>query len=309
MPLLKHDEVPSFLHPNTPYPFLGKAILGQYKNLSKPVVILMDTFQELEHEIIDYMSKTYRCPIKSIGPLFRPLKDTDSVTASNSNAVRVDFYAADQNCMEWLDTKPPGTVVYISFGSVVHLRQEQVDEFAYGLLGSEVSFLWVLRPPPKESTAEPHVLPQRFLEEVGDKGRIVHWSPQEKVLEHPSIACFMTHCGWNSTMEALANGVPLVAFPQWGDQVTNAKFLVDVFKVGIRMCRGEAEGRIVLRDEIERCLRASTSGTEAAEMKKNAMKWKKAAEEAVVEGGSSYWNMLNFVDEVVGAGTTEKHNP
>ncbi|KAI3445935.1 hypothetical protein Pfo_002600 [Paulownia fortunei] len=285
MPVLKHDEVPSFLHPRTPYPFFGRVILGQYKNLSKPFCILMDTFQELEHEIIEYMSKICR-PIKTIGPLFKELKSSNSITTSNSNAIRVDFFAAD-HCMEWLDSKPPGTVVYISFGSIVHLKQEQV------------SFLWVLRPPPKESNAEPHVLPQAFLEEVGDKGKIVQWSPQEDVLAHPSTSCFVTHCGWNSTMEALASGVPVVAFPQWGDQVTDAKFLADVFKVGIRMCRGEAEGRIVPRDEVERCLRAATGGPEAAEMKENALKWKKAAEEAVAEGGSSFRNMQDFVDEVV----------
>ncbi|KAL0384262.1 UNVERIFIED_CONTAM: Gallate 1-beta-glucosyltransferase [Sesamum radiatum] len=298
MPLLKHDEVPSFLHPSTPYPFLRRAILGQFKNLSKPFCILMDTFQELEHEIVEHMSKVCR-PIKTIGPLFKELKSPNTGNyTSESNAIRADFFAAD-SCLEWLDLKPPQSVVYISFGSIVHLKQEQVDEMAHGLLGSEVSFLWVVRPPPKELNVEPHVLPQGFLEKAGDKGKIVKWSPQEQVLAHPSTACFVTHCGWNSTMEALASGVPVVAFPQWGDQVTDAKFLVDVFKVGIRLCRGDSEGRIVPRDEVERCFRAATGGPEAAEMKQNALKWKKAAELAVAEGGSSYRNMRDFVDEVV----------
>ncbi|KAL0334909.1 UNVERIFIED_CONTAM: Gallate 1-beta-glucosyltransferase [Sesamum radiatum] len=264
MPLLKHDEVPSFLHPSTSYPFLRRAILGQFKNMSKPFCILMDTFQELEHGIVEHMSKVCR-PIKTIGPLFKELKSPNSGDyTSESNAIRADFYAAD-SCLEWLDSKPPQSVVYISFGSIVHLKQEQVDEIAHGLLGSDVSFLWVVRPPPKELNVEPHVLPQGFLEKAGDKGKIVKWSPQE----------------------------------QWGDQVTDAKFLVDVFKVGIRLCRGEAEGRIVPRDEVERCFRAASGGPEAAEMKQNALKWKKAAEEAVAEGGSSYRNMRDFVDEVV----------
>ncbi|KAL0359853.1 UNVERIFIED_CONTAM: Gallate 1-beta-glucosyltransferase [Sesamum angustifolium] len=166
-------------------------------------------------------------------------------------------FVAD-SCSEWLDSKTPQSVVYISFGSIVHLKQEQVDEIAHGLLGSEVSFLWVVRPPPKELNVEPHVLPQGFLEKAGDKGKIVKWSPQEQVLAHPSTACFVTHCGWNSAMEALASGVPVVAFPQWGDQVTNAKFLVDVLKVGIRLGKGEAEGKIVPRDEVERCFRTAT---------------------------------------------------
>ncbi|KAK4477003.1 hypothetical protein RD792_016205 [Penstemon davidsonii] len=301
MPLLKYDEVPSFLHPNTPYPFLGRAILGQFKNISKPFCILMDTFEELEHEIIDYMSKICR-PIKTIGPLFMTSKVVDS---NSKNEIRGDIFTAE-NCKEWLDSKQEGTVVYISFGSIVHLKQEQVNEIAHGLLAAEVSFLWVLRPPPIEKTFAPHVLPDGFLEKAGERGKIVKWSPQEEVLAHPSTACFLTHCGWNSTMEALTSGVPVLAFPQWGDQVTDAKFLVDVFKIGIRMCRGEAEGRIVSREEVERCLRAAVSGPQATELKANAMNWKKVADEAVAEGGSSSRNMQDFVDEIVRIGSNHK---
>lgn len=289
MPLLKYDELPSFLHPTTPYPFLKRAILGQYKNLSKPFCILMDTFQELEEEIIDYMSKI--CPIKTVGPLFRDPK------TSVSN-VRGDFVAVD-NCIDWLDSKPPSSVVYISFGSVVNLKQEQIEEIAYGILNSEVPFLWVMKPPQEKLGLPGVALPEFFLEKAGDKGKIVRWSPQEQVLNHPSVACFVSHCGWNSTMEALTSGVPVVAFPQWGDQVTDAKYIVDVFKVGIRMCRGEAENRIVPRDEVEKCLREATSGSTAEEIKTNALKCKKTAEVAVEAGGSSDKNLRDFVDEII----------
>ncbi|KAL8554622.1 hypothetical protein ACS0TY_002708 [Phlomoides rotata] len=299
LPLLKHDEFPSYLHPNTPYGFLGDAILGQFRNLSKPFCILMDTFLELELEVIEYMSKIGP-PIKTIGPLFKDLQTGDE-PGSKSKPIRVDFFAAE-DCIQWLDSKPPRSVVYISFGSVVHLLQEQVDEIANGLVESEVSFLWVLRPPPKEKTWKPHVLPSGFVEKVGDRGKIVQWSPQDDVLAHTSTSSFVTHCGWNSTMEALASGVPVVAFPQWGDQVTNAKFLVDVWKVGVRMSRGEAEDRVVPRDEVAAILRAATSGQLAEELRENALKWKKVAAEAVAEGGSSYKNMEDFVDEVARIG-------
>lgn len=126
----------------------------------------------------------------------------------------------------------------------------------------------------------------------------MQWSPQEQVLAHPSVACFVTHCGWNSTMESLTSGMPVIAFPQWGDQVTDAVYLVDVFKTGIRMCRGEAEDRIIPREEVEKCLVEATVGPKAEEIKRNALKWKKAAEDAVGEGGSSDRNMQSFVDEV-----------
>ncbi|CAA0807487.1 UDP-glycosyltransferase 84A1 [Striga hermonthica] len=297
MPLLKHDEIPSFLHPNTPYPFLREAILAQFDTLHKPISILMDTFQELEHETVEYMSRISR-PIKTIGPLF---KSSDS-----KDAVKADMYEAE-NCIGWLDGKSPRTVVYISFGSIVHLKQEQIDEIAHGLIQSEVHFLWVMRPlqPQAAAEARPHVLPEGFLEAVaagGERGKVVRWAPQEAVLGHRATGCFVTHCGWNSTVEALASGVPVVAFPQWGDQVTDAKYLVDVFRVGLRLCRGEAEGRVVGRDEVERCLRAATAGPEAEELRRNAGRWKRAAEEAVAEGGSSCKNMEALVREVAGIG-------
>ncbi|KAL3515326.1 hypothetical protein ACH5RR_022228 [Cinchona calisaya] len=295
MPLLKYDEVPSFLHPSTPYPFLRMAILGVFKNLPKNMCILMDTFEELENDVINYMSNL--CPIKPIGPLFSNPKVLSS--NSSSSSVSVDILKAD-DCMAWLDSKPNSSVVYISFGSVVFLKQEQVDEIAYGLLNSGVSFLWVMRPPTGGLDSKTgHVLPDGFLEKVGDNGKIVQWSPQQEALAHPSVACFMTHCGWNSTLEALACAVPVLAFPQWGDQVTDAKYLVDEFKVGIRMCRGDlAENKIVVKEEVERCLLEATSGPKAAEIKENALKWKKKAEEAVVDGGSSDRNMQFFLDQL-----------
>ena len=99
-------------------------------------------------------------------------------------------------------------------------------------------------------------------------------------------------------MESLTSGMPIIAFPSWGDQCTDAKFLCDVFKTGIQLTRGEHEMRTILRDEVENCLRKATTGSKAAEMKKNALKWKALAEEAIADGGSSDQNIDFFVDEV-----------
>lgn len=289
MPLLKHDEFPSFLHPFSPYGILRRAILGQFKNLSKPFCVLMETFQELEPDEINYMNTL--CPIKPVGPLFINPK-------LNLSPISGDFIKAD-DCIGWLDSKDQSSVVYISFGSVVHLKQEQIDEIAHGLLSSGVSFLWVLKQADKDAGIEPLILPDGFLEKAGQRGLVVQWSPQAQVLAHKSVACFVTHCGWNSTMEALSSGVPVVAFPQWGDQVTDAKYLVDVFKVGIRMCRGEAENKIISREQVERCLIEATSGPNVAKIKENALNWKAAATKAVAEGGSSDRNLQEFVDYIV----------
>ncbi|MBA0739050.1 hypothetical protein Gogos_012348, partial [Gossypium gossypioides] len=252
MPLLKHDEVPSFLHPSTPYACLRTAILGQFKKLDKQFCVLMDTFQELEPEIVEYMSKF--CLIKTVGPLFK-------------------------------------------YPEVPNNTIQQVDEIAEALLATGISYLWVMKPPAKESGLPIHTLPEGFLEKVGDNGKVVQWSPQDKVLIHPSVSCFVSHCGWNSTMEALSCGVPIVAFPQWGDQVTDAVYLVDVFKTGVRMGRGEAENRIIPKEEVAKCFVEATVGPKAKDLKRNALKWKAAAEAAMAGGGSSDRNIQAFINE------------
>ncbi|KAJ8572399.1 hypothetical protein K7X08_008910 [Anisodus acutangulus] len=299
MPLLKHDEVPSFLHPTSRYTMLKKAILGQFNKLSSPFCILMDTFQDLELELVDHLSKI--CPIKTVGPLFKHPK----LNSPNGEDVRGDLFTSDSGIMQWLDSKSSSSVVYISFGSIVILKQEQIDEMAYGLLNSGVNFLWVLKEPSTGTGYLPVKLPDGFLDKAGDKAKIVQWCPQEQVLAHPSLASFLTHCGWNSTMEAISIGTPIIAFPQWGDQVLDAKYLVDVFKVGIQLCRGEDENRIIPRDEVEKCVREA-SGAKAAEMKENALKWKKAAEDAVADGGSSQQNLQAFIDDIIATCTAKK---
>ncbi|KAI3885838.1 hypothetical protein MKX03_017958 [Papaver bracteatum] len=147
-----------------------------------------------------------------------------------------------------------------------------------------------------------------FKEEAKGKGMVVEWCPQEQVLAHPAVSCFMTHCGWNSSMESLSSGVPVIAFPQWGDQHTNAKFLVDVYQVGLRMKKNTSESHgvaLVDREEVERCIFEVTKGVGAKEMKKNAMKWKRSAEEAGVDGGSSHRNIQLLIADIQRMASTE----
>ncbi|KAF7811030.1 putative UDP-glucose glucosyltransferase [Senna tora] len=290
LPLLKHNEIPSFLHPSSPYKFLGTLILEQFKNLSKPFCVLMDTFEELEE---GYIRNPGGVDIRCIGPLFKSGGDGDG-----RRGIRGDLVVKDDECVEWLGSRGVGSVVYISFGSVVYVGQEQVDEIAYGLLEAEVSFLWVLKPPSEELGLESLVLPPDFLHKTKDKGKVVQWSPQEEVLAHPSVACFVTHCGWNSSMEAISCGIPVLTFPAWGDQLTNAKFLVEVFRVGIRLGDHHQPNKLITRDQVKNCLMEATIGPKAEDLKKNALRWKDAAEAAVAQGGSSDRNLDAFLDDV-----------
>ncbi|XP_050895019.1 limonoid UDP-glucosyltransferase-like [Lathyrus oleraceus] len=272
---LKYNEIPDFIHPFFPYPSLGKLISEPLRDLSKVFCVFVDTYEELEYDFIEYISEN-SIPIRPIGPLF--------INPAIKGATSID----DCETVEWLNRKPKGSVVYVSFGTVVNHTQEQVHEIAYGILNSQVSFLWAIK--------QHEDLPNGFLEETCGIGKVVKWCSQEEVLAHPSVGCFITHCGWNSSMEALASGVPVLAFPVWGDQLTNAKFLVDVFGIGIRLgCDGK---KLVKRDEVKKCLLEAMAGEKAEELKQNGSKWKKTAENAVAAGGSSDRHIDAFIEDI-----------
>ena len=228
-------------------------------------------------------------PFKTIGPaipsmyLDKRLKD-DKEYGLNLFKPVMDI------CMKWLDTKEIGSVVYISFGSMATLGEEQMEEITWGLKNSNCYFLWVVR------DAEEKKLPNNFLQETAEKGLVVSWCPQLEVLAHKAVGCFMTHCGWNSTLEALSLGVPMIAMPLWSDQTTNAKNIMDVWKVGIRV--KVDENGIGTKEEIELCIREVIEGERGKEMKRNSMKWKELTKEAVNEDGSSDKNIEEFVTKL-----------
>ncbi|KAL6343179.1 hypothetical protein AAG906_020977 [Vitis piasezkii] len=200
-----------------------------------------------------------------------------------------DLFRRSKDYIGWLNSKPESSVIYVSFGSLAVLSKQQSEEIARGLLDSGRPFLWVIRAKEKgEEEKEEDKL--SCYAELEQQGMIVPWCSQVEVLSNPSLGCFVTHCGWNSTLESLASGVPVVAFPQWTDQSTNAKLAEDVWKTGVRVTVNQ-EG-IVEADEIKRCLElAMGDGEEAKEMRRNAKKWKGLAREAVMEGGSSDKNL------------------
>ena len=168
-----------------------------------------------------------------------------------------------------------------------------MEEIACGLLDCGRPFLWVIRA--KENGEEEKLSCREKLEQ---RGMIVPWCSQVEVLSHPSLGCFVTHCGWNSTLESLVLGVPMVAFPQWSDQGTNAKLIEDVWKTGVKVTVNK-DG-IVEGDEIKRCLELVVGDGERREaIRRNAKKWKELAMEATNEAGSSsYINLKAFVDEI-----------
>ncbi|KAL8152768.1 hypothetical protein V2J09_010528 [Rumex salicifolius] len=160
LPLLKWDEIHSFLHPSYPVPFMGQLWLREVRNLDKPFCILLDTFDGLEREAIGLAAKL--CPaIKPVGPLFK--------VGPNIADVGADMQKADAECMNWLDTKPPRSVIYVSFGTIVLIKQEQLDEIAHGIMDSGFPFLWVTRAPGLTALLMPDGVPTVVFPQLGDQ--------------------------------------------------------------------------------------------------------------------------------------------
>ncbi|CAL5336937.1 unnamed protein product [Camellia sinensis] len=209
LPLLELQDMPSFIYVHGSYPAYFELVLNQFSNVDKAAYVLVNTFYQLEAQVVDSMSKLVS-PLMIIGPTI-PSSYLDN-QLENDNDYGFDLYHLHPSaCTNWLSTKPKGSVVYVSFGSMADLGEEQMEELAWGLLESNFYFLWVVRDSEKEK------LPTKFKQETLGKGLLVGWCSQLEVLSSESMGCFFSHCGWNSTVEALSLGVPMVAIPQWTD--------------------------------------------------------------------------------------------
>ncbi|GJR75535.1 UDP-glycosyltransferase 75C1-like protein [Tanacetum coccineum] len=274
LPLFKWGDLPTFVLPTSPY-FTDMSYVYKYHlqllEQDPNTWVLVNNLDGLEP---DSMRSIKNAVV--VGPL----------VSSSFSGTRGSYF-------EWLDSKQENSVAYVSFGSLAKLTKTQKQELLIGLIESGRQFLLVLRDAGEEEDVEI----KELKENVGDKGLIVGWCAQLKVLRHPAIRCFVTHCGWNSTLESLVVGVPVVACPQFSDQTTNAKMVEEVWGNGVRAVLDE---EIVVRsDEIKRCLNVVMGGGDRAEeIRKNAEKWKKVAAESVKDGGLMQTNLKLFLESV-----------
>ncbi|OMO79697.1 UDP-glucuronosyl/UDP-glucosyltransferase [Corchorus capsularis] len=222
-------------------------------------------------------------PIYPVGPLVR--------TSSSSST------HGSNNCLRWLNEQPDGSVVYVSFGSGGTLSSQQMNELAMGLEMSGQRFIWVVKSPNDkaknatyfgvDSVDDPiHFLPNGFLERTKGVGLVVpSWAPQVEILSHGSTGGFITHCGWNSTLEAIVHGVPLIAWPLYAEQRLNAVLLADDLKVAWRV--KENENGLVGRDEIAKFVKGIIEGEEGKPLRDKMRKLKDAAKMVLSPDGSS----------------------
>ncbi|XP_009590752.1 UDP-glycosyltransferase 74B1 [Nicotiana tomentosiformis] len=287
LPCLYPIDVPGFIREPESYPAYLAMKMSQFSNVENADWIFDNSFQELEGEIAREVSEIW--PARLIGPMV-PSSYLDGRIEGDKGYGASLWEPLSEECLKWLKTKPSKSVIYISFGSMVSLTPKQMEEMTYALIDSNMSYLWVVR------ETEKCKLPKRFIESTNGKGLIVSWCNQLETLANQAIGCFVTHCGWNSTLEGLSLGVPMLAMPQWSDQMTDAKFIDEIWKIGVRP-KLDKFG-IVRKEELLFCLKEVMGGERSYEIRRNAREWKNLAKKAISGGGSSDKSINEFVNSL-----------
>ncbi|KAJ1685323.1 hypothetical protein LUZ63_016713 [Rhynchospora breviuscula] len=258
--------------------------------------VVINTFLELERPFIENYERLIGKKVWTVGPFCLYNKD-DEMKVSRGNKDAIDQM---NRVLTWLDQRDAASVLYISFGSIVYVNPLQLMEIGRGLEASNKPFIWVM----KKREITPVVekwLAEGFEERTKDRGLIiVGWAPQVVIFPHPAVGGFMTHCGWNSLLEAISTGLPMITWPRIADQFVNENLVVDVLRIGISLGvkvpnYGTEDVIMVKSEEIRKAVDVLMDGIEADERRQRSKDFSEKAKKAVEEGGSSFVNLADFI--------------
>ncbi|KAG0450246.1 hypothetical protein HPP92_026964 [Vanilla planifolia] len=245
--------------------------------------IILNTSEHLEGPILSHIRSLFPLTY-AVGPLHALSASVTSFSASGS------LWAEDRSAILWLDAQPDRSVVYVSFGSIAELSTAQFLEFWHGFVDSGHRFLWVLRPGLVAGW-------ERAPPEV-DRVKMVSWVPQEEVLRHRAVGCFLTHCGWNSTLESLVAGIPMVCWPLLADQQINSRLVGEVWRVGIDM------KDIYSREAVERAVKAAMEGETAEALRRAAAEMAVEVGRSVEDGGCARLEFEKLIRDISALGSS-----
>ncbi|TKY62090.1 UDP-glycosyltransferase 73C2 [Spatholobus suberectus] len=266
--------------------------------------VIINTFEELEKAYVRDYKKVRNEKVWCIGPVSLCNKDgLDKAQRGNQASIN------EHHCLKWLDLQQPKSVVYVCFGSLCNLISSQLVELALALEDTKRPFVWVIREGSKFQELEKWISEEGFEERTKGRGLIIRgWAPQVLILSHPAIGGFLTHCGWNSTLEGISAGVPMVTWPLFADQFLNEKLVTQVLKIGtsvgveVPMKWGEEEktGVLVKKEDIKRAIcMVMDDGEESKERRERASKLSEMAKRAVENGGSSHLHMTLLIHDIM----------
>ncbi|XVF46620.1 hypothetical protein PTKIN_Ptkin03bG0042500 [Pterospermum kingtungense] len=249
--------------------------------MKRSSAIILNTMDFLEQATLSKIKEYYPAPIFTIGPIHKLAPNVCS-----------SIITEDANSITWLNKQAQKSVIYVSFGSLACMDEKELIETAWGLANSKQPFLWVVRPGLVRGSEWIESLPHGFKESVGERGCIVKWAPQKKVLAHAAVGGFWSHCGWNSTMESICEGVPMLCKPFFGDQPLNTNYICDVWKIGLKLQDNLERG------DIEEAIKRLIVDTEGEVMRQNAMELKEKVALCLLEDGSSRCSLNELTKQI-----------
>ncbi|GLT60419.1 hypothetical protein SLA2020_331860 [Shorea laevis] len=259
--------------------------------------MIVNSFYELEATYADYYRNVLGIRAWHIGPVSLCNKGIED-KAERGKKATID----EQECLVWLNSKKPNSVIYICFGSMANFIPAQLKEIAMGLEASGQEFIWVVRKERSNDEEEEDWLPEGFEKRMEGKGLIIRgWAPQVLILEHPAVGGFVTHCGWNSILEGVSAGVPMVTWPIFAEQFYNEKLVTDILKIGVAVGTKQwimVVGDFVESDAIEKAVKEIAVGEKAEEMRSRAKVFGEMAKRAVEKDGSSYSDLNALIQEL-----------
>lgn len=292
---MRLKDLPSFIRTTDINDTMLNYDLLNGANVHRAKGVILNTFDELEHDVLEAMKSKFSLRLFAIGPLNLIChQNMDGL----SNSIGANLWKEETECLDWLDQRDPESVIYVNFGSVTVMAPEQLIEFAWGLANSGHHFFWVVRPDLVKGSSA--ISSDEFKTAVGGRGLLATWCPQEQVLAHRAVGCFLTHSGWNSTVESISSGVPMVCWPFFSEQPTNCRFSCTSWGVGLELERSAGRGKV------EGVVREVMGGEEGKTLRKKAIEWKVKAESAVKDGGSSHTNLERLLSELFACKTIDQ---
>nr|XP_004494096.1 UDP-glycosyltransferase 73C6-like isoform X2 [Cicer arietinum]XP_004494097.1 UDP-glycosyltransferase 73C6-like isoform X1 [Cicer arietinum] len=284
--------------------FVGKMVEAEMGSYG----VVVNSFEELEQEYVSDYKKSMNDKVWCVGPVSLRNNSNNLDMAKRGNNNNKDSNSID--CLKWLDLQKPNSVIYVCFGSICNLNALQFIELGMGLEACEKPFIWVIRERNQTEELNKWFDESGFEERIKGKGILIKgWAPQVLILSHCSVGGFLTHCGWNSTLEAICSGVPMITWPLFGDQFFNERFVVEILRVGVMVGVvspvnwGEEEnvGVLVKKEHVLRAIEKlmDEGNYESEERRKRAKELAKMAKKSVEEGGSSHFNVNLLIQDIL----------
>ncbi|KAF9599002.1 hypothetical protein IFM89_033347 [Coptis chinensis] len=265
--------------------------------------VVINSFHDLEPMYIKGYQKAKGNKVWHVGPVSLYNKEVvDKVERGNKATVDAS------HCLRWLDSRKPNSVVYVCLGSLSRLAPAQFMEIGLGLETSQCSFIWVIKSGERYKELEKWLSDENFEERTKDRGLVIEgWAPQVLILSHQAIGGFLTHCGWNSTLEAVCAGVPMLTWPMFQDQFINEKLIVQVLSIGVSVEVGDPipwgeedkVGVLVTKEKVESAVnRLMDENDEGEGRRRKARELAELASKAMEEGGSSYLSLTLLIEDI-----------